>query len=109
MVDRPITRPERAATRRRVVRGAMLLDRADVGWACRVDLDRLDMASQDNDVLGQLYGSFMRGYAYLMRYLPAGVPYAASGFGFTGRADTVREYDALDREWADAVRRRLGG
>lgn len=39
----------------RVSRGAALLDRKVPGWENRIDLDRLDISSTANCILGQLY------------------------------------------------------
>lgn len=41
---------------RRVHDAALLLDAARPGWATRVDLDRLNLASNHDCILGQAYG-----------------------------------------------------
>jgi hypothetical protein len=50
----------------RAAAGAALLDRHRPGWARRIDLDRLDLASAEDDVLGQLDGSFEEGLDALL-------------------------------------------
>jgi hypothetical protein len=54
-----MTSPARLA--RRVAAGAALLDQARPGWAEQVEPDRLDMAAEYDDLLGQLYGHFQLG------------------------------------------------
>ncbi len=43
---------------KRVARGAALLDRVMPLWHLKIDLDRLDMDSNSNCIIGQLYGAF---------------------------------------------------
>ena len=45
----------------RVYRGAALLDHELPGWWQDIDLDRLNMASDETCVLGQIFGSFSNG------------------------------------------------
>ncbi len=51
----------------RAARGAALLDQRWPGWAREIDPGRLDLASSEDDVLGQLYGSFDEGLGELVR------------------------------------------
>jgi hypothetical protein len=50
----------------RAARGAALLDQRWPGWADAIDPRRLDLASAEDDVLGQLYGSFDEGLGELV-------------------------------------------
>jgi len=46
--------------------GALFLDKKQPGWAEKIDVDRLYMASPTNCILGQLfYGNYMIGYGQL--------------------------------------------
>lgn len=40
----------------RIAKGAVFLDERQPGWRRRVDLDKLDLFSLDDCVLGQVYG-----------------------------------------------------
>src|SRR6266567_5538618 len=51
----------------RAARGAALLDQHWPGWAHAVEPQRLDLASSEDDVLGQLYGSLDEGLGELVR------------------------------------------
>jgi hypothetical protein len=55
--DNPLDEPAEA----RVARGARLLDEHQPGWRHRIDRDRLDMGSDYNCVVGQLYGHYPDG------------------------------------------------
>ena len=46
------------STQERVTAGAFALDAAKPGWENQIDLDRLDVSSPVNCVLGQLYGEY---------------------------------------------------
>jgi hypothetical protein len=92
-----------AAVAGRVAAGAALLDRKVPGWAERIDLGTLSIASCTRCVLGQLDG-------------------AADGCGFdpdfgfdAGDLDRnerviarLSEYAALDAEWKRVITERLG-
>lgn len=44
-----------------VRKGASVLDKMCPGWFDRIDVDRIDMTSWDDCILGQLYGVFHTG------------------------------------------------
>ena len=50
---------------RRAEAGAYFLDKRVHGWRKRIDLRRLDLASHTQDILGQLFGSYERGFCGL--------------------------------------------
>lgn len=98
-----------------VSRGAALLDLHEPQWPWRINLDRLDMASQVDDVLGQLYGSYKRGFREVLREQPCVVLFRASDLGFTlpsGDADpnlpwARAKFAALTNLWRDEIEDRL--
>lgn len=49
------------AFREEAARGARLLDRKVPGWADKIDLARFSMRHTRNDVLGQLFGTYLTG------------------------------------------------
>jgi len=51
--------------RKRVRRGAVLLDKQNSGWEENVRVDILNMSCADNCVLGQLYGNYFTGSVQL--------------------------------------------
>lgn len=63
MIDSADLSDEELATIKGLVRdGALLLDQGLPDWATKVPADeRLDMQSEDRDILGWVYGSFQRG------------------------------------------------
>ncbi len=86
----------------RVARGVEFLDVECPGWADRVDLARLNMAHQNDCMLGQLYGWYM--------WSPVESS-SAAGLGFKplGRSDVV-DAEALAAEWRRVITaRRTGG
>lgn len=58
--------PTLAALTARVATGTTLLDRHWPGWAALIDLDRLDIQSPRDCVLGQLYGHYRQACAQLL-------------------------------------------
>jgi len=68
-------------------------------WVWSVDPDMLHMASYKRCVLGQLYGEYMVGSADLALSDSALI---CHGFEIRG---IFRDYAALDRLWAYAIRR----
>lgn len=77
----------------RYERGARLLDRRCPGWYERIDITKLDMKSGQYCVLGQLFGSFMRGLRKLG--IEDEVPY-----GFN--------YYTEEPRWSDLIVKRRG-
>ena len=57
--------PSKADIRKRAIRGALLLDAKEPGWFRKVDLETLDIWSDDHCVLGQVFGSGNAGRAIL--------------------------------------------
>src|SRR6266516_3369909 len=50
----------------RVAAGAALLDQHQPGWERQIDVEGMDLASAEDDVLGQLHGSFDEGLDALL-------------------------------------------
>lgn len=80
-----------------VARGVELLDSRFANWRKVIDLDKLDMLSLDNCVLGQLFGSYSNGVSAL--WFAGYHSDWANEHGF----DTCAEYGELTRVWKDAV------
>jgi hypothetical protein len=98
----------------RVTAGARLLDRCRPGWTTLVDLDRLDMTLEYDDLLGQLYGNFQAGLNELIAADPKAQvhPYSwAVRHGFDLPTDAGwGAYAQLTHAWRDELaRRREGG
>jgi hypothetical protein len=100
----------------RVVLGVLLLDEAFPGWDERINTDRLRMESDVDDVLGQLYGSFVDGFRQALAHRSAFQLFSAADHGFTlfdDEQDVVRDpvgttlrFQALTQAWRDVVRER---
>lgn len=98
----------------RIERGAALLDERRPGWEAEIDLDRLNLASSTDCVLGQLWGSrewvgYTRGLKVLRlgdyNYTPN-----AKLHGFTlGLDSNAVDYRRLTYLWHDLIvsRRRV--
>lgn len=99
----------------RVAKGAILLDRHEPRWFERVDLDRLAMESQTDDVLGQLYGDFIEGFRAILAHRPPHTMFVASECGFTlspEEQDDERDavlaiFAELTEAWRNLIRSRL--
>lgn len=94
-----LTIPERVAA------GAAYLDRVMPGWWQRIDLERLDLSSTCNCVLGQEFGHFAA--APEDAYLNAGDAYA-KGFDIHFR-DEFGSYEPLTAEWRRLIESRRAG
>lgn len=81
----------------KVSRGARLLDLDRPGWADDLDpkRKRIVSVSQDEDVLGWLYGSYWEGGRVLSRYFCRHHPFVAADYGFSLPEDV--QVAALDR------------
>lgn len=94
------------ATAERVLRGIALLDeRGPKDWRDSIDLERLDMSSPWDCVLGQLYQDDSGSGAYLRALAALGIPESTYhkgpgpekyGFEFVDSGD---EYVELTEEW----------
>jgi hypothetical protein len=98
----------------RVARGAALLDEKLPGWADRIDLDRLDLASPCRCVLGQLWldkplGDHEDPFDAAMGDLDLGFS-EPSRFGFDryGHSNDT-EYMRLDAAWRELIESRRAG
>lgn len=87
-----------------VARGIALLDEKILGWRDRIDLGRLNIASCEDCILGQLYGDYFDGREILTGNIPPteGFDWAVYR-GFT--TESPLDVDALTAAW----RRALGG
>lgn len=91
--------------KRRVARGAMLLDAKQPGWAPRIDRERLAIKSGFYCVLGQVYGGYWDGIDAM----------SITGwrYGFVSAATKQQEADeqfqSLDTLWREAIEARCGG
>lgn len=95
----------------RVARGVALLDAFDPGWRARVDVGRLAMSSQTDDVLGQLYGSYTRGFRHVLSIQSPGWLFSAAAHGFTlppaeqdvELGEALVRFAALTAAWVAAI------
>lgn len=81
-----------------VKRGSELLDEKLPDWYNRIDLENLRMVSVSWCILGQLYGTYMNGYAALGIRVDQGHHY---GFELPKLA---WNYDQLTDMWKEAIR-----
>jgi hypothetical protein len=120
-----MTWTQKVIYRRRVEAGAALLDRYErdalgdksgrACWPALLDPDRLDLHSQRDDVLGQLFGSYMTGCQAIRDVLDDGEAFVASAAGFTlpvyeqqaGPDMVAARFAVLTEAWRDLVRARL--
>lgn len=89
-----------------VTAGVTILDYHDPEWYEKIDLERLDMQSIENDILGQLFGGYFAGLDKL------GIPRYTTDdtkCGFDAPKDFADEehYLILTDEWTKRVRNRL--
>lgn len=96
----------------RVARGARLMDEREPGWFKRVDVDRLDMLSPRDDVLGQTWDGPVPSWSspsstHYDALFPDPVNEVASGYGFDGKSR--RELTLLGEEWKRVILARREG
>lgn len=104
-----------SAARQRVARGAASLDELDPGWAERIDVWSLDLASGNACVLGQLHGSFSLGLGRAGLFSLSSAPRASFSpvdLGFhcvQGVCDALQEqdYEYLNEAWHAEIERRV--
>ena len=98
-----------AVLRKRVERGATLLDAEQPGWCKRIDLVTLDMGDTEQCVLGQMYGHYSDGVDALGLGLSeyAGVYTDAAEHGFDhAYFPDDGEHDRLLPLWREAIEAR---
>lgn len=104
--------------RQRAANGAKLLDEHFPGWERTVNLSTLNIDSDSNCVLGQVFGGFSRGINSLQGagVIPdgqyPGLFFAEHGFNFYGAEwqseDTARNVNKwLVRRWTEEVNSRV--
>lgn len=93
-----------------VLRGAQLLDKKRPNWYNEIDLEKLDIKSIDNCVLGQLYDYFVTGLDEL------GVDYSNASeslHGFDIHLESSHQtgqdvaYEQLRLAWIEEIKKRL--
>lgn len=108
----------------RVAKGVALLDKTLAGWDGRIDLDRLDLSSTCDCILGQEFeahsdvdmdddwsGSspFDVGVRELFTRWFVDAEQEARLHGFNAIGSTAEEFDALEAEWRRVILARRGG
>lgn len=86
-------------------KGAALLDERMPGWADRIDLATLGMASMGRCVLGQLYGGYATGIETLFpdHVLSISPDHPAHVYGFDLRDPSRAAWQALTDAWTALV------
>lgn len=80
--------------------GAAYLDVKDPGWDARIDTSKLNIASSDSCILGQLHGNFVRGLVKLeLSEAEAREFGVLRDFGGPG-------YDRLTKDWVRLIDKR---
>ena len=81
-----------------VERGAALLDEKMPGWESRIDVQRLNIASANDCIIGQLYGRYWLGCDSLdLNY------FGGAALGFFG---TIIQMDVLTEAWRRLIAER---
>lgn len=102
----------------RVARGAALLDNTLAGWDERIDLDKLDLASPCNCILGQEFAGYADDfnddgwtpYDAAMIELPMDGYDDAYHYGFDKLyGETTAAFRDLTAEWKRVILARRGG
>lgn len=87
--------------RRRVKKGARLLDEHMPGWVEKIIPGRLDLASTSYCILGQTFSSFTKGMTVL------GVEKSTEKYGFDLEAsDPDDGWEILDKAWIKEIKKR---
>lgn len=89
----------------RVAKGMDLLDRADPGWVDRIDLDRLEMASCGQCILGQLRGHYLDGFLEIVRPMHFSVRFSSAEYGFTLYDDEQGDFPHAEEEFREVMGR----
>jgi len=87
-----------------VAAGATLLDESTPEWFDTVDLNRLDMESPYDSVLGQLYENFVTGLKFLGLHTRDIMERQWYGFAIIDYKGYW--YDDLTREWVSVIEKR---
>lgn len=99
-----ISETKKQALRRRVLRGAELLDEQHAGWALKIDTAKLDLGCCYQCILGQLYGVFSDGLVALnLEDDDADADYTDLGLD----GEKVEMYPILDELWKEQIQQRL--
>jgi hypothetical protein len=91
--------------------GARLLDEKAPDWAARINVERLDFNNTERCMLGQLYGSYVRGKRALGNSPAGELTYEeARGYGFICQGSAIFgtcTCSALKDPWTVEINRRL--
>ncbi len=98
-----------------VHRGMSLLDSVNPGWEDMVDLGKINLLSEKDCILGQVYGDFAAGLGVLMKSMDLQATTGddltttmSYGFMVDRLVTGIRqENDVLSRTWRAAIRKRL--
>ncbi|MEV4575901.1 hypothetical protein AB0K16_21915 [Nonomuraea jabiensis] len=92
----------------RVAAGAALLDKKTPGWYQDIDLGILDLYSTDDCILGQVFGDYSGGAAFLGLDIPGQY---AHGFDVphsdAGEIANLEQWVALTACWKAEIRQRV--
>lgn len=89
-----------------VLRGAAYLDERRPGWEFEINLRRLDIASHCSCVLGQLYGSYVRGVQNCASRGLFGLnPLWAVRHGFLS-LNGASGFESLTKQWTSLISQR---
>lgn len=105
----------------RVTRGAQLLDEIRPGWYEEINLDKLNMESTCNCIVGQLVGTFCN-WTVLGSYYEEIKDPSEYGWDWSDRVESLLnlrasrgwssrgwQWDALERLWLEEIHIRLNG
>jgi hypothetical protein len=86
-------------------RGAKFLDEKQPGWADEIDLDSLQMVSRCNCIIGQITGTYHKGFGEIVNEGHDSLGPRASELGFILPKRQIRLSDSetwgRDQEWSD--------
>lgn len=108
----------KAQIKRRATKGAAFLDEKNPGWCKKIKLEELELANGDHCVLGQLYGTYVKGGELLFSTSLEDEGFGklnhhGSRYGFftsthSSLDDNHQVYDILQEQWIKEIQKRCG-
>lgn len=96
--------------KKRVAKGAQLLDQKRPGWYREIDTSNLNMAERGDCILGQLYPYYSNGtselFGHSMYTMAEWREEKDHGFDLGGGWDRIHTYGALKRAWIKEIKAR---
>lgn len=88
-----------------IAEGIKILNRHDLGWAHRINVDELDMSEYPKGIIGQLYGHNEDGEIFCKVMKDYGENETFCGFTILDAETDDPQWGLLTREWQRIIRR----